>query len=382
MKIVKHHSRKEALDFFERFNAYSAEWIRRNIPALHKNWPTRNRYETNGWTKASPFGHILHYTAGINFEGTIRHFVEGGRASSHWVVSKSAGEESQDLKAQFGLAAQLSADAIQVVHPKSPAWHAGWVNRLCLGTENRNVGILRPYPKDPPKGMPRKPPRNDEMKRDDLFRFADLPADQLDFYWWYDGWTAPFKGEVFNVGGSWWETWSRAQLATNIVILRYAASAWDLDPAWMLAHHNVNPHKNDVVLPIPLDKLRHAILFDESHVDNIEWLAEYDDVEECHESADDPWMIRELDERQASRAEEDLHDFSPDDFDGDGELSPGEVAEALRRFGFWVDSDRDVVASIRIYQRSRELAVDGVAGPATRGILSRELKSWRIEHGL
>jgi len=377
--VVKHHKVKVAKDFFERLAAYSAEYVRRLIPNVHRGWPTRNHYDR--WHHGHPIGHVLHYTAGTSFHGTVRHFVEGGGSSSHWVVSKSLDSRADGIRQQFDLGNDLRSECLQVVHPDKPAWHAGWINRLCVGTEVRNAGILRPYPKDPPRGTPKRPDRG--ITHEDFFRFADLDVDDLDFYWWPDGWTTPFNGEVLKVGGSWWESWSRGSVATAIVVLRYLNSIHELDPAHMLAHHCVNKHKNDVVLPIPLDKFRDAVLFSKQHVDDIEWLAELDDSEDGYEEVDDPWMLRETAERQADRAEEDVEGYDPDDVDG-FVTNPAEVREGLRRLGFYVpegDEERLHVA-IRLYQRGRDLAVDGVAGPVTRGRLANDLAAWRLSEGV
>lgn len=378
-KIVKHYRVKEAKDFFERLAAYSADYVRCLLPSLHKTWPTRNSYDK--WRNGRPVGHVLHYTAGTNFAGTIRHFVRGGRSSSHWVVSKAVDRRADGIREQFDLQNDLRSECVQVVIPDRPAWHAGWVNRLCVGTEVRNAGILRPYPKDPPRGMPKKPQRG--VTRDDLFRFADVDVDDLDFYWWPDGWTTPFNGEVLKVRGSWWESWSRGSVATAIVVLRYLNSIHELDPSYFLAHHCTNCNKNDVVLPLPLDKFRDAVLYDDRHVDDIDWLAEFDDSEDGFEDLDDPWMLREISERQHDRAEEDLEDFDTDDTDG-FVTTPVEVSEALKRLGYYVpDGDETRLhVAVRIYQRSRGLVVDGAAGPVTKARISKDLASWRISEGV
>lgn len=370
-KIVVHHKVEAALDFFERLGAYSAEYVRRVIAQIHRHWPTRNHYDA--WRGEGPLGHVLHYTAGTSYAGTIRHFVLGHRASSHWVVAKALDRRFDELRAELGLTRQLQAECCQLVPPTRPAWHAGWVNRFLAGTECRNAGVLRPHPKA--KGKP----HGRSMSRDAFFAFADWDVDDLDFYWWPDGWTTPFKGEVLHVNGSWWESWSRGTLATVIEVLRHFVSLYPetVDPAYFLAHHNTSARKNDVVLPVDLDLLRNAILFSEEHVDDIEWLAAYDDVEDGFEDLDDPWMLRELEETQGDRGDEDDTDFDPGFIDGFVD-APREGREALRRLGYLVADERTQEVSARVYQRSRDLAVDGDVGPITMGRLTRDLKDWRI----
>lgn len=379
MKIIKHHSQRDALDFFERLGAYSADYVRSFLPSVHHSWPSNNLY--GKWDEGCPIGAILHYTAGVNYASAIRHFVEGKRASAHWVVSKTLDRRADALREQYDLSDDLRADACQVISPSCPAWHAGWVNRFLLGVEVRNAGVLRPYPKDPPRGMPRKPPKVD-MSRADFFAFKDWDVDDLDFYWYPEGWTYPFNGEVLKVGGSWWESWSRGSVATAIVLLRYANSINQMDPTWFLAHHNTKSTKNDIVLPLPLDKVRDAVLFDSSHVDEIEWLSEFDDSEDGYEEVDDPWMIRDLDRIQSDRAEEDLDGFDRDDDEGFS-TSPRTrfASQALRMLGYYVPEDDEsrFIRAVRIYQKSRNLTVDGDVGTQTTRALNKDLEDWGLE---
>lgn len=371
MKRVSMYTEAEARDFFERLNTYAAEYVRIAIPQIHQHWPSQNCYEE--WKRDHPLGNVLHYTAGVSFAGTLRHFTLGSRASSNWVVAKALDARFDQLRHDLELENALRAECVQVIPPTLPSWHAGWVNRLLTGIEVRNAGVLRAYPKK--KGEP----GQRSMSRNAFFEYAGWDVDDLNFYWWANGWTQPFKGEVLEVNGSWWESWSRGSVATVITLLRYLDALYPgcLDPVFMLAHHQLSSKKNDVVLPVDLDLIREAVLFSTAHVDELEWLAEYDDFEDGFEDVDDPWMLRESDERQADRAEEDLDDFDPLKIEGTVD-APEETVEALRRLGFHVPDAEAVRRSVRIYQRGRDLNVDGDAGPATNGALDRDLRSWRI----
>lgn len=367
---VVHHTEAEARDFFERLATYSAEYVRVALPAVHRHWPSENFYED--WRHEHPVGNVLHYTAGVSFAGTIRHFVMGSRASSNWVVAKAIDARFDDLRSSLDLDV-LRSECSQIVPPSCPSWNAGWINRLVTGIEVRNAGVLRPYPKA--KGKP----DQRSMTRSAFFEYAGTDVDDLNFFWWYRGWTQPFVGEVLEVNGSFWESWSRGSIATVIVLLRYLNALYPdaIDPAYLLAHHQVSGVKNDVVLPIDLDKIRDAVLYSKEHVDDLDWLAEYDDVEDGFEDVDDPWMIRESDELQSDRAEEDIDGFDYRQIDGRVDSQP-EAIEALRRLGFRVEEDEEVRKSLRIYQRGRNLRVDGVAGPESFAALDRDLRAWRI----
>lgn len=376
MKRVEQYTVVEARDFFERLATYSAEYVRVALPQVHSHWPTTNLY--GEWKYDHPIGNVLHYTAGTKYAGTIRHFVTRHRASSNWLVGKSLDRRFDVLRRDLELDRDLRVEAIQLVPPEFPSWHAGWVNRLCTGLEVRNVGILRPIP----KGKVVHPVRI--SSGDEFFACSDRDEDELNFYWWPEGWTRRYKGEVMRVkgvkGASWWESWSRGSVATVITILRYLNSLYPgkLDPAWLVAHHHVNPHKNDVVLPLDLHALRNAVLYSREHVDELDWLSEMDDSEGSFHDEDDPWLLRELDERQADRAEEDLDDFDPCRIEGRID-DAREAVEGFRRFGYCTTSIENTLKSVQIFQRSRSLTVDGVIGPQTCAQLERELRSWRLK---
>lgn len=382
MKQVIHYTESEARDFFERLATYSIEYLRVALPQVHRHWPSGNHY--GEWRNGHPIGHTLHYTAGVSFAGTLRHFVLGSRASTNWVVAKALDRRFDDVRKSLDLENVIRAEVSQIVPPEKPAWHAGWVNRLLASTEIRNAGILRPWPKA--KGDP----GQRGMTRDAFFEYPEYDVDDLNFYWWASGWTQEFKGEVIRVetprGVSWWESFSRGSIATSIVLLRHLNSLYpgSLEPVWMTAHHMLNPRKNDVVLPVDLDKYREAVLFSSEHVDDLDWLAAYDDVEDGFEDLDDPWMLRELDEMQADRAEEDIdEDFNPDATPWNrikGKVDRlDEGIEALRRLGFYVEGEENVRKSARMYQKGRDLEADGVIGPKTLSALDRDLRTWRLK---
>lgn len=370
---VTAYSPEEARDFFSRLAVYSAECVRVTLLDVHRHWPSKNHY--NAWDRREgPLGCVLHYTAGTKFTGTIRHFVLERRASSHLVVGRGLDGRFAELRRQLELDRDLRAEVSLVVPPGKPAWHAGWVNRFLYGIEVRNAGVLRPHPRE----LGRPSALVQGISRDDFFRYGNRPVEELDFYWWPDGWTSKFSGEVVNVRGSWWETWSRGSVATVITLLRYLASLHPgrFRPEWLLCHHHVNRHKNDCVLLPDLGGIRDAVLHPRTHVDEIPWLAELDDADEAFEDAREPWVLQQG-ERQSDRAEEDLDDFDPELVEG-SETRAWQAREGLRRLGYHVGTDETLLASIRIYQRSRGLTVDGVAGYRTLAVLDRELKSWRL----
>lgn len=378
-KVRVHYSELEAQDFFERLEAYSAEYVRHAIPGIYRHWPSGNFYDD--WNADDPIGNVLHYTAGTKFAGTIRHFVLGNRASSNWVLAKALDRRFEEARKNLELDADLRAEVVQVVHPRHPSWHAAWVNRLCTGLEFRNAGILRAHPAE-------KSPGQRSMTPEAFFEYGNsrFEVEDLKFYWWPNGWTEEFGGEVVAVGDSWWESWSRGMIATAIAILRYlvALAPDKIDPVYFLAHHQTSARKNDIALPIDLDLFREAVLFSKEHVDDLEWLAEYDDVEDGFEDVDDPWMIRESDERAYDRADEDLDGFDPKTVLDRGREISGSVdrlaegIEALRRLGYLVDVDENARRSARIFQRSRGLEVDGIVGSQTLAALDREMRRWRI----
>jgi N-acetyl-anhydromuramyl-L-alanine amidase AmpD len=373
-KRIEHCTPAEARDFFERLAVYSAEYVRVAIPQIRKDWPSKNHY--GEWRDGAPIGNVLHYTAGTSFAGTVRYFTLERAASSHWVVGKALNREMDDLRKKLNLDRDLRAEVSQVVHPEHPAWHAGWVNRFLTGLECRNAGCLLPRLKG-------KAAHPGEPTRDDFFKYGDRDPEELDFYTWPAGWTTRFTGEVARVRvrgtTSFWESWSRGQVATVIVLLRYLNALYPgkLDPAWLVGHHQTCATKSDVVLPLDLHAIREAVLCSREHVDDLEWLAELDDVEDKFEDVDDPGLRRETAERQADRAEEDLDGFDPMEIQGALDTKE-EVREALHRLGYYIGTPEAVRTSVRCYQRSRDLTVDGIAGPHTCARLERDLKAWHL----
>jgi hypothetical protein len=149
-----------------------------------------------------------------------------------------------------------------------------------------------------------------------------------------------------------------------------------LRPEWMLCHHNLHPQKNDCVYMPDAAAIREAVLYDRTHVDDLPWLAELDDVDDPFQDSDEPWMMRATSERQGDRAEEDLENFNPGV--AGAVDTPDEVREALRRLGYYVETAEALTTSVRTFQRSRELVVDGDAGNRTRAALDKEVKKWRM----
>lgn len=385
MRRITHYTESEARDFFERLSVYSDEYIRIALPNVYKKWPSTNCYEE--WRYDNyPIGHITHYTGGINFAGTIRHFVMQHRASTNWVIAKALDERFNQLRKDLDLDNDLRSECIQVIGPDKPSWHAGWVNRFLASSEIRNTGILRPCLKG-------KMPQEGGVTRDTFFEFSNYDIEDLDFYWWPNGWTSkiPKNMEVKRIvngnGISFWESYSRGSIATLITILRYLNALYPnkLDPLWMLCHHNVNSSKNDIVLPINLHEIRNSVLFSKTHVDDLDWLSELDDFEDTFKDEDDPWMLKDVNENQVDRAEEDLDGFDPmKKIDGKVDTN-NETFRALYRLGYYTgypETDSEVVKrAIKIYQRSRNLTVDGIAshnGPTNKQ-LTKELKSWRFK---
>lgn len=372
MERVYHYTEAEARDFFERLQVYTDAYLSAAIPQL-KGQRSSNYYED--WSEGHPIGDVLHWTGGISYVGTIRFFILNRIASSHAVVGKSLDPRFAQLRRDLKLEADLRAEVCQIVPPDKVAWHAGWANRYTYGIEVRNAGVLRAEP------VSRK--TIGDIRHPEIFSCKDLSAEECKFFWWPNSWTTPFKGEVVKVNGVWHESWSRGSIATVITLLRYLNSLHQgaIDPVWMLAHHQVEATKSDVVLPVPLHNIRYDVLFSNQHVDDLEWLATgYDDVEEVADpDDDDPWMLRQMGERQADRVEEDLYGFTfePRVISGVVDL-PEEGVTALDRLGFCVANPEAIRRSVRIYQRGRRIDVDGKLNDATMAALDRDLRAWRI----
>lgn len=231
-------SKLEATEFFgqlRRFSRRAVEKTLRNTPPSSPN--------AGAWRK-SPKGAILHYTASGDWKSPVRWFNAFPKASAHVVVAHHLDPALAGLADDLPLVKALPVTTIQCVDPRLAAWHATWVNGLCYGIENRNAGLVkRDNPSAPWRHWPKAPGSDEE-------------------------WTAPApvtgQAYVATSDTTGYEPYSKAQLVTDVLLLRYVAALFGepLEPHWVLPHSAVQSNKFDTGPLFPIHEVRRLACID------------------------------------------------------------------------------------------------------------------------
>lgn len=244
-------SRDEAVEFFSQLGTFSTRIVMSTLDGVPD--ASLNRAV---WKRNKPIGAILHYTAGASWRSAVKWFNAFRESSAHVVVCDRIEKEAADFADDLPLVKALPVTVVQCVPPTSAAWHARWVNPLCYGIENRNVGRVH--------------------------------RDNVNDVWRY--WANEGRGRAPQVPGKnyqpvsdlvGYEPYTRAQLATNVILLRYLQAFFDtpLEPHFVLPHSAVQGNKFDTGPLFPIHEIRRLSLFDTA-IDPLEALVSYTDPED------------------------------------------------------------------------------------------------------
>jgi hypothetical protein len=366
------YSRAQADQFFKALRAASIQILSAyGLPTSqgHKRYPE--------WEHGYPLGVTEHFTAGPTWKGSVNWLNDGGhdnKVSCQMLILDrmipgigevySLYRELRDLR----VAVLLLSDGI------IPCWHAGWVNRLNFGIENRNAGPLK--------------------------------GSQGHWTWWAKKWTAKFPHEKLGkipiyLDGQWWESYTHGQVAANILVgqMLYCLNGSDaLDPRWFLPHSATSGTKMDTGRAFPLHDVREAV-FKQYHWEELPWMIKFkmdpQYMDDYDEDMDEDFLV-ELAERQADRegeelpegynlAEEppgaDLQDLIDD---GNWREELGAVRRGLHRLGYYVPGDdrpvldNDTALAIYQFQVSMGLKSDKVPGNKTQNALAKRLQQFGL----
>ena len=318
-----------------------------------------------------------HFTAGPTWKGSVRWLNNGPNKNSVSCQMLILDRMLPEVKAIYDKRPEL-ADLQVVVLLLSegiiPCWHAGWVNRITFGIENRNAGKLR--------------------------------GKQGDWRWWAQGWKAKFpacelgKTPVL-IDGAWWEPYTVGQVKANIHVGQHLHCLFQkeggLDPRWFLPHSGTEGSKWDTGRAYPLQDVRDAV-FAQMPVEGIPWLQSFAHdpqgfVLYLEEEQDDLFLM-ELEERQGDRAAgevdwDELQEMpSPDLQDlvqaGIWKEELDAVRRGLEKLGYVTggqgpELDEDTALAVYQFQKSQhDLTADKIPGDKTQRALYRRLADFQL----
>lgn len=362
-------SKNTAKSFFDQLRSFSIEVME------YEGLPTHPAHKTRPWAHGHPVGVTEHFTAGVTWKGSIRWLngADNDAASCHFLILDRFPAEYEAIRAQekYNLLDGLDVLVLQLSDLTAGNWHAGWVNSLCVGIENRNAGPLR--------------------------------GQQESWTWWPNKWTKPFPHEGLgktpvHLDGRWWEPYTVGQVKANILLCQMLVVLYPLDPRWFIPHSAVAETKWDTGRAFPLNKVRDAV-FGQTLMSELPWLHDFkadpmymDDYDE----EEDAEFLAELIARQADRTfDEDLDleelvqlptpDVQALVQKGDWKKELGQVRIALDRLGYYVPAsqdetlDDDTATAVYIFQRSVGLKADKIPGEKTQVALYKRLKQFGLQ---
>lgn len=368
-------SKQQAREFFE-------AWRKASIAIMdYYGLPTDPGVKVRPWAHGIPVGVTEHFTAGVTWKETVR-WLNGpdSQASCHALILDRRIAEIDDIWSQYPVLQQIPVTALLLADLDQGTWHAGWVNSMNFGIENRNAGILR--------------------------------GRQGAWTWWPKNWTAPFPhqglGKIpIRIDGMWWEPFTYGQVVANIIICQMLVSRYHfttpdepgMDIQWFLPHSATEGSKWDIGRAFPLDNVRNAV-FDQVPVESLQWLQAFkadpmymDDYGE----GEDQEFLEELAERQGNRDE-----CAPDDLDtctevptadlqdliqdGNWKLELPSIRRALHMLGYRVgfqslygfEIDEGTALAVYQFQRSMKLQADKIPGDKTQKALHQRLKDFGL----
>jgi len=365
-------SKQTAKEFFE-------AWRQASVAIMsYYDLPTGPGKKTRPWKKGYPIGETEHYTAGVTWKGTVRWLngQDNMSSSCHALILDRRIAEIDDIWSQYPILQQIPVTALLMADLKAGTWHAGWVNSLNFGIENRNAGILR--------------------------------GTQGAWTWWAKGWKAPFphqelgKTPIF-MDGHWWEPYTYGQIVANIIVsqMLYCLNGeGSMDQRWFLPHSATEGTKWDTGRAYPLSNVRDAV-FGQVPVEQLTWLQSFKAdpmyMDDYDEEEDDEFLA-ELAARQGTRdAEEpeDLHSCTevPDaDLqalvqDGNWKDELPTVRRALNLLGYCYGHqslhanvlDEDTALAVYQFQVSMKLKADKIPGDKTQKALMKRLTDFGLQ---
>lgn len=351
-------------EFFDQLKNFS-ERVFKQLHIKEKISPWRGGvFKGDGvFGDGSPTGAILHFTAGVSIERTLRWFMVkqgNARVSANCVIAKGWPAKWKELAEDLDLIRGLPTAIVQCVPPSFQSWHAKWANSTCYGVEIVNVGMLK-------KGFGR------------------------EWFWWPDNWTRVWKRDnlwdpIF-MYGKYWEPYTHEQILSTIEILRRVQEEYPtLNGYRVLGHEHVSKVKHDPGPHFPIHGVRAAVFENKNPLeyswfqlfrrpggygewwrDNMicTWWRNHSDIDGATIVSARIALMKRLDSWSSNR----------------GVLFFGTLGKLLLQLlGYYVEDPYSPYLSVKdrisvgIFQRMMGLTVDSHPGPKTKAALVLRLK--------
>lgn len=364
------YTKSQAEDFFGALRLATIEVLKNfGLPTSQGS----KRYTE--WEHGYPLGVTEHFTAGVGWKGSVS-WLNDGPHENHvscqmLILDRMLPAANEEYK-KYSILSELEVAVLLLSDGIIPCWHAGWVNRLNFGIENRNAGMLR--------------------------------GQEGAWTWWPKNWKAKFPHEKLNktpinIGGRWWEPYTHAQISANIIVgqMLYCLNGPDaLDPRWFLPHSATSGRKIDTGRAFPIHLVRNAV-FDQVYYLDLPWLASFEDDPSYMEDYDeeiDKEFLEGVVARQLYRDGDELPEGyelaeEPPDVDlrmlvdgGAWREYLGVTRRALHKLGYYVlptskkALDHDTALAVYQFQVAMGLKADKIPGLKTRKALKARIRQF------
>lgn len=359
------YTKTQAKDFFGALRACSEEVLR------YYKLPSDPGLKTRAWKESHAKGITFHYTAGVTWKESANWLNSASNkgSSCHFLALDRRIGELDHIVSKYPVLDVLPVLVLQLAELNRGTWHAGWVNGMNVGIENRNAGLVR--------------------------RVGDH------WCWWPNNWTTRFPAEGLgktpvDIEGQWWEPFTYGQVVANVILgqMLYCLYEGDMDERWMLPHSATATSKMDAGKAFPLQQVRAAIV-NQTLLQDLDWLQNYkadpmymDDYEE----EQDCGFLQQLAMMEGDLSlESEPVCPSVDGADLQLLVTPGpwkQELDAIRRAlaklwyvvsGSGEDYDEDTRLAVYIFQRSQDLEADSIPGDKTQAALMSRLKDFHLE---
>jgi len=287
--------------------------------ALNVPYEQAGRNHSGPFAEGRPFGAINHYTASNAAVSRLKpygripvlleRFARGAKqgVGVHFIVWDAIVPQFKEIRNKYLLIKDMPSE-IFYFGDDLAFWHAGWVNSWCYGVEIRNCGQL---------------------------------VHKNGVYFWGNGQNRYQGRTPIKVGNSWWEPYTRGQMASTLWIHRLMAAVHPIRPEWFLGHTHVSNTRIDPGPHFPIHEMREFALMNDEAIETNDFLKEFSDEGTAREET---WVSEDSLHKGLYRNDWDGVDksFNPDtvEYDGDGindVATVMKVKKDLRSIGYYPD---------------------------------------------